>query len=75
MSKPKIDLNTAVNQFAQQIQQRDPNAKIALGQSPVMGENGIEMETTLTIQASNGGVSRYSVWQNHDGTVGGARWM
>lgn len=67
-------LQDAVNEFVNRIHQRDPGARIMSGQDMVVNSEE-KIENTITIQSSNGQISKYSVWQCSDGTVGGSTWI
>lgn len=63
--------------MVQRILLRDTKAKIQFSQAIIGNPEHPDerMEHTVTVQHSMGGICRYSIWQAHDGTVGGAKWI
>ena len=77
--KKQISLQEACQEFVNRVLEVCPTAQFKFYQSMLRDSKGKllgpEDVLAVIVPGNPPAVYRYSVWQNEDGTVGGARWI
>lgn len=79
----QLTFNAKVDKFIAKVLERDPTANIDIGtencvypeETNQFGQPAQMQDTSITIEGSNGVVSKYSTYINSDGTIGGVTYQ